>query len=363
MTKTKIEWSHSVWNPIAGCTVISSGCDNCYAMQQAYRLEKMHVDKYNGTAHKNASGRALWTGKINFDEKALLKPLSWKKPRMIFVNSMSDLFHENVPDEWIDKVFAIMALCPQHTFQILTKRPERMRDYMHSIDDNEGGRLAGMRSAMIEGNAQKIYAERTGEEPEMWLSVHLPLDNVWLGVSVEDQTTADERIPYLLDTPAAVRFISAEPLLGEIDLTRVWARMPSGGKSLWNTLSNLVWKDGDYAEHLGSKLDWVIVGGESGPNARPMHPEWARSLRDQCKAANVPFFFKQNGEWASAVHHPDKGRFPCKNWWNDKWEDSQYPCWSDEKDYGADNWVYRFGKKKTGHLLDGEVIQQMPGDA
>ena len=379
---SKIEWTDEVWNPIAGCTVKSSGCDNCYAMRQAYRLEKMHVTKYNGTARKNASGRTLWTGKINFDEKALLKPLSWKKPRMIFINSMSDLFHENVRDEWIDQIFAVMALCPQHTFQILTKRPERMRDYLRGdgfkiLDEESLARPS--KKELLEGPCSRKRVawslQRMSGFPDNIDkgNVPWPLKNVRLGVSVEDQKTADDRIPLLLDTPAAVRFISAEPLLGEIDLIRVWARMPSGGKCLTNTLR----------ETREDKLDWVIVGGESGPNARPMHPEWARLLRDQCKGANVPFFFKQWGMWAPVTDDElpenfgrecDNFRCICSNGFVGELSivsalihrPHRYPkCFPDGEasDAACESiYVRRFGKKKAGFTLDGEVIQQMPGD-
>lgn len=229
---TKIQWvqgsdgsAGETWNPIVGCSRISDGCKNCYAETMTKRLEAMGQAKYAGLL--NAQGR--FNGVTRFDKDALLKPLKRKKPTTYFVNSMSDLFHESIPDEWIDKVFAVMALCPQHTFQILTKRAERMERYA------DFG--------------------------------HLP--NVWLGVSTENQEQADARIPHLLETPAAVLFVSAEPLLGEIDFSRYLRR--------------------------DRKLDWIICGGESGAGARPCRVEWIRSVVRQCKSAGVPVFVKQLG--------------------------------------------------------------------
>jgi protein gp37 len=252
---TGIEWTQATWNPIAGCSILSKGCTNCYAMKMAARLEAMGQAKYAGLTQPSKAG-PVWTGKIAVaDDRAFTQPLRWKRGRRIFVNSMSDLFHEDVPDDVIDKVSAIMALAPQHTFQVLTKRPERMRSYMV----NDGlGRLSSWCVAAIKMGRAGALVGRHG----------FPAPNVWLGVSVEDQATADARIPILLDTPAAVRWISAEPLLEDVDL-RPWL----------------------------SGLDWVVAGGESGPDARPMHPDWIRSIRDQCAAAGVPFLFKQWGEW------------------------------------------------------------------
>lgn len=282
MGKTKISWTDDTWNPIVGCSVVSPGCTNCYAMRMAGTRLKL-TKPYSGLTQDTKAG-PVWTGEVRFIEERLTQPLKWRKPRRVFVNSMGDLFHEDVPEDWIDRIFAVMAVTPQHTYQVLTKRPERMREYMASIDDNDGGRVEGMRDALIEGNAQKIYAGRTGEDPSMWLAVHLPLPNVWLGTSVEDQTRADERIPALLDTPAAVRFLSCEPLLGPVDLRHV--KETTG--LTFNALSRKIG-----ISFRGVGLDWVIVGGESGPKARDMDPAWARDIRDQCKAAGVAFFMKQ----------------------------------------------------------------------
>lgn len=255
MSKSTIEWTDETWNPIAGCSKVSAGCKNCYAERMAKRLVAMGVEKYVGTVDN--SGR--WTGFINLDWDSLRVPYRWRKPRMVFVNSMSDLFHEGVGLGSIQEVFRTMRETPEHTYQVLTKRPERMRDYVQ-------------------------HREPAG----------VPR-NVWLGVSVEDQAAADARIPALLQTPATVRFLSFEPLLGPVDLCD-WYDHKSGDACV-HPLDGYVSSDGSYHTWVdnNSRIHWVICGGESGPNARPMHPEWARSLRDQCVGAGVPFFFKQWG--------------------------------------------------------------------
>jgi len=223
---TPIEWTDATWNPITGCSVHSAGCTNCYAMRLAGTRLKDHPSRVGLTADSKAG--PVWTGEVRFNEEWLTEPLRWRRPRRIFPVAHGDLFHEAVPDEWIDQVFAVMALCPQHIFQVLTKRAERMRQYMESIDNGDGERLEGLRSALIEGMAQSIHYERTGDDTvDEWLAVHLPLPNVWLGVSVEDQRAADERIPQLLATPAAKRWISAEPLLGPIDLGQLQEGLPA----------------------------------------------------------------------------------------------------------------------------------------
>ncbi len=252
--KTGIEWTDATWNPIAGCSIVSKGCTNCYAMKQAARLEAMGQAKYAGLT-KTVNGKPVWTGKIAVAGKGFDQPLRWTKPRRIFVNSMSDLFHESVADETIDRVFDVMRQCERHVFQILTKRPDRMRDY--------------------------YFRKGTPDDPgQDWYQ-----PNIWLGVSVEDQATADQRIPILLDTPAALRWISAEPLLGPLDVSQ--------------------WLDHHKVAGTGNRwhlpLDWIVAGGESGPDARPMHPDWIRSVRDQCATRAVLFFFKQWGEWREAV--------------------------------------------------------------
>jgi protein gp37 len=314
-TKTGISWTDATWNPIRGCSRVSEGCRNCYAERRAYRFSGPGL-AYEGLVQIGADGsrRPQWNGEIRFVEEHLLDPLKWKNPRRIFVNSMSDLFHENVNDEMRDRIFAVMALCPQHTFQVLTKRPERMLTYT-SGHGNSHRRNIPVYNAAVEicaGDFSRMSQEmgRHRSSGEGWW----PLQNVWLGVSVENQKTADERIPLLLQTPAAVRFISAEPLLGLVSLS-------PPADEVYQLLSN--WYGPNGFDPTGSqptvtrrdnyiaKVDWVIVGGESGPAARPMHPGWARSLRDQCKAAGVPFFFKQWGGWKADREAPDATEWKC----------------------------------------------------
>lgn len=267
---TGIEWTNATWNPTVGCSVLSAGCTNCYAMRMAGRLEMMGSEIYRGHTIKTKAGH-VWNGKVGASNHGqMIKPLSWKTPRRIFVNSMSDLFHEDMPEDVIDQVFAVMALCPQHTFQVLTKRSARMLEYMSDRD------------------VVRRWVDHAPARPAnpnvQW---QRPLRNVWLGVSVEDQTRADERIPHLLATPAAIRFLSCEPLLGSVNIA--WAL----GHPIEIAAGFL--KRGHFSPGMETlrHLDWAIVGGESGPKHRPMKAEWARLLRDQCANAGVAFFFKQ----------------------------------------------------------------------
>jgi protein gp37 len=286
---TKIEWTDATWNPITGCSVVSPGCTNCYAMRLA-GTRLAHHESRAGLTRDTKAG-PVWTGEVRFNEQWLYQPLRWKKPRLIFVCAHGDLFAENVPDAWIDRVFAVMALAPHHTFQVLTKRSARMRAYMGAADG------LGLHSF---GVKERVAVE-AGRMMEDGDNVHdatingpWPLPNVWLGVSVEDQKRADERIPDLLATPAAIRWISAEPLLGPVELTTIDAESERGFGEV-NAMTGVVYAGS--AVRAGPRLDWVVVGGESGPGARPMHPDWARSLRDQCAAAGVAFHFKQWGNW------------------------------------------------------------------
>ncbi|OCB15110.1 DUF5131 family protein [Mycobacterium intracellulare] len=291
---TGIEWTDATWNPVTGCDKVSAGCDHCYAETIAHR--------FDGT-------RQFPNGfRVTLRPERLGQPLRWRRPRRIFVNSMSDLFHDQVPDDYIAQVFAVMTVARQHTFQILTKRHARMRSLV-------GRGLLDL----VDHEAASM-----GFKVDRW-----PLPNVWLGVSAENQQWADIRIPALLDTPAAVRFVSAEPLLGPIDLH---TDPIEAGSPFW-------------AGHL----DWVIVGGESGPGARPMHPDWARSLRDQCVAADIPFLFKQWGEWASGNHR-------------DPTLDGQVsiPYRPNCPDPYPLGWVRRIGKKAAGRELDGRTWDEYP---
>ena len=262
---TKIEWTGATWNPVTGCAKVSPGCKHCYAESYWPRLQ--HLPAY--------SGRAFTDVRCHADR--LDQPLRWKNPRRIFVNSMSDLFHPDVPDDFIDKVFAVMAIEKTHVFQVLTKRPKRMRAYFESLRygrdaDDRGYKVIAWADAQFGITSRQV--DLIGQTPK-------GLQNVWLGVSVEDQATAGERIPLLLQTPAAVRWVSAEPLLGPVtlclDRLREWNVLAVQNGQPWAAVS----------------IDWVVVGCESGPKARPMNPDWARSLRAQCAAEGVAFFMKQ----------------------------------------------------------------------
>lgn len=246
---SRIEWTDATWNFVVGCTKVSPGCDHCYAERDVNR----------------------WNGPGAFDQVVvkhdrLWLPLKWRRPRRIFVNSLSDLFHADIPDDVIMRAFAVMALTPQHTYQVLTKRHARMRVLLTDEDFRSGVSGEIVNLVVHDGLDDSHLSGEARAWRDWW-----PLDNVWLGVSVENQQWADIRIPALLDTPAAVRFLSCEPLLGAVSLER-WTRSHSDG------------------------IDWVIVGGESGPGARPMHVDWARQLRDQCEAADVSYLFKQWGQ-------------------------------------------------------------------
>lgn len=361
-----IEWTDRTWNPVRGCTRVDEGCRNCYAERVAFRFSGPG-QPYEGLAEKR-NGRTAWTGKLRLVEDALREPLRWKKPKdhpgplRIFVNSMSDLFHEDVPDSFIDQVLAVIALCPQHSFQVLTKRPERARAYF----------TAPMVGARID-RAAWVLTGLGG----CWFNAP---KNLWLGTSVSDQASADKRIPELLATPAAVRFVSYEPALGPVDFTRlditdvineklreIWKRDPLPGVELGGPVTRAAWvnaltgvADSNWKVPTTRfpTLNWIICGGESGPGARPMHPDWARAVRDQCAAAGVAFFFKQWGEWVPGECVPDDRRYPTQQWWDGKW-DACSDDWATEKDYGPI--LYRVGKSRAGRLLDGREHNGMPG--
>lgn len=270
---TKIEWADRTWNPTTGCSAASEGCRNCYAVRQTKRLEAMGQPKYQGLLNVH---QTHFNGVVKCHEDALMLPFKWKKPCRVFVNSMSDLFHPEVPFEFVDKVMVVIALNPHITFQVLTKRPKRMAEYFNQI--NVGDFLTGVFYNSLR-LLKPVEAEVFRQTTE---AVLFPLPNLWLGTSVENQAAADERIPHLLRIPAAVRFLSCEPLLGSVDIDDWWYEPRDDSEGL-----DLVY------DYRLEELDWVICGGESGPNARPMQLEWMRSLRDQCKADNVPFFAKQ----------------------------------------------------------------------
>lgn len=305
MTKTKIEWADRVWNPVTGCSKVSEGCRNCYAERLAKRFwgERKFED-------------------VQCHEDRWDQPLSWRKPARVFANSMSDLFHEDVPIDTIANIFAVMRLAEQHIFVVLTKRAERMQavltnsefgmEYRDCIDVFTGGGLTGFDQ---------------------------PLPNVWLGVSIENQKTADERIPLLLGTPAAKRVVSYEPALGPVDL-----------RSYFNSFQPMPWPTKAYPI-----IHWVIMGGESGPNARPMHPDWARTMRNQCQAAGVKFFFKQWGEWVLT-----DSRLEVQRLVNGQKERRLTSI----KIPGAitynDEWFRWVGKRSAGRQLDGREWNEYP---
>ncbi len=281
-----IDWTDETWNPVRGCTRVSPGCENCYAERMAARFSGPGMP-YEGLARIGPNG-GRWTGKVALVEKHLADPLRWKRPRRVFVNSMSDLFHDGLADEDIERVFAVMALAPQHTFQVLTKRPARMLKWFTTLGGLEDRRTCVARAAEhigdviwdARGSVASNYFGCAGGPPKpddlkkrrAWPG--WPLTNVWLGVTAEDQQRADERVPLLLQAPAAVRFVSVEPQLGRVVLD--------------NYLRPI------FASP--NRLDWVICGAESGPGARPFNLDWARSLRDQCGVAGVAFFGKQDAD-------------------------------------------------------------------
>jgi protein gp37 len=285
-----ISWTDATWNCLAGCTRVSAGCDLCYAAELAAKRLKNHPT-YKGLATVTRSGRAAFTGRVRYVPDKLAEPLRWQTGRRIFVNSMSDLFHEAVPEVVIDRVFTVMALAPRHTFQILTKRPARMKAYCESLTVDRLRECAHFdaegRPPIAGGGARSlIYVSRRGG----YAFPDLPLPNVWLGTSAEDQPTWDERIEQLGRISAAVRFVSAEPLLGFIDPGNAFDPAVDGS---------------DY-----QPIDWVIIGGESGRGHRPMDVAWAECLASQCALASVPVFVKQD----SGPKPGKQGRLSARLW-------------------------------------------------
>lgn len=318
-SNSKIEWCTDTWNPVTGCTKVSAGCDHCYA-------ERI-TERFHGPGSFE---------RVQLHEDRLEEPRHWRKPRRVFVNSMSDLFHDDVPDEFIARVWEIMAATPRHTYQILTKRPARMRAWLRRCRQWDGYITDNGKACSAYGGTGVIVGR-----PESW-----PLPNVWLGVSVEDQKRAELRIPRLLTTPAAIRFLSCEPLLAPIDLKRaVWTMGSERGHGL---TASFVHGGGCCDRFHG--IDWVIVGGESGPKARPMLPDWARSLRDQCQAAEIPYFFKQFGEWAPTGAVGIGGHDPKRGF-----------VGGPKDEHGCREEIARVGKRAAGRILDGRLWDEFPG--
>lgn len=272
--KTEIEWADATWNPVRGCSMVSSGCRSCYAMAVAYRFSGPGLP-YEGLTHI-AGGRPAWNGAIRLVPDKLDQPLRWRDPKRVFVNSMSDLFHEGVPFEFVAAVFGVMAAASKHTFQVLTKRPERMVEFFEALSPGGKHALDMIGSAAIGAGVCDTYF--CNDYPA-W-----PPPNIWLGVSVEDQQSAS-RIVDLLRCPAAVHFVSAEPLLGPLRLTEYMGDL-GAVRPLDVPVGAVMLLEG---------VDWVIVGGESGANSRPCSVRWIRNIVQQCKILKTPCFVKQLG--------------------------------------------------------------------
>lgn len=345
-TGTKIQWTEATWNVCVGCTKVSAGCQNCYALRMAVRLAhnpkipKKDRERYRSTIRETKRGWE-WSGKVALFEDRLEQPKSWRKPRMVFLCSMSDICHEDVPDWFIEATFNAMLwndyyggdYGQKHIFQVLTKRPERLAN-------------------LLSGNVWRPCAHGA-------LPVAPPNDNgvlperIWVGITAEDQKALDARAYHLWRIPAKMKWISHEPALGQLNLS---ARYGEG-------------QPDDPPAPISEWINWVVTGGESGPGARPMHPDWARSMRDQCAAAGIPWFFKQWGEWRECF---------------DKWvkyeateRDLQYiglmeydgrfrvapklPLSVQETHCTeADCWMIRLGKKQAGRVLDGQTYGEYP---
>lgn len=329
---SKIEWTDATWNPITGCSVVSPGCTNCYAMKLAGTRMKHHPTRVGLTIDTKAG--PVWNGQVRFNASMLLQPLRWKRPRNIFVCAHGDLFHEHIPTPWIDQVFSVMALAPQHTFQVLTKRPERMLNYL-TCQRSDGTGNAARYMAAAYGAYSPDKAERDATFDRV-LNGPWPLPNILLGVSVEDQNRADERRDHI--APLARKhgwrtFVSYEPALGPVD----WIG--------WEFLS------------------WMISGGESQRGSRPSHPDWHRASRDFCAAHNIPYLFKQWGDWVpvgqalaadDAIWNATKHPYVV---FDDDGTAKKPPCnWPD----GTQAGLVRIGKKKAGRLLDGIEHNGMP---
>lgn len=349
-----INWTDATWNPVLGCARVSPGCDSCYAISQArIRAANPHpkiAAAFEGLTDR-VDGRLDWTGRVNLLPERLAQPLSWRKPRKIFVNSLADLFHDDVPDAFIAEVFSVMARAQQHTFQVLTKRHGRMRSLLSrpSFRDN----LAHWAP---------------------W-----PLPNVWLGVSAEDQHWAAIRVHALLATPASVRWVSAEPLLGPVDLRNLQVRPNTFIDALCGDVKT---SGGEIYAACPGSVSWVVAGGESGAKARPAHPDWLRSLRDQCRATRVPFWMKQWGEWGPAPWRVDRETGESDDAYKARAEAAcathALPAWAHDYDMqpltpGHKPWspertslpagqapIRRWGRKATGRELDGETWAQFP---
>ncbi len=377
--KTGIEWTDSTWNVLVGCDKVSPGCDHCYAIRTAHRMTA-HPNPKVSEAYAGTEANGEWTGQVNLLAQRLDQPLRWANPRRVFVNAQSDLFHADVPDEFIARVWAVMGLAERHTFQILTKRPVRMRSllsspafgvrvldaaYLMAVGEDPDVTVP---KALAAGCRDRVTVTRAlMDVPEVDAGSLLPwpLPNVWLGTSVEDQKRANLRVWPLLDTPAAVRFISAEPLLGPVDLRRT-SPTRIGGALYRDALSPLT--DADTGAVLSPGLDWVITGGESGPGSRPMHPAWVRSLRDQCEATGVAFLHKQWGNFSPYVPtspHPFDPDRTVPDWGHPhvfvSYADGTVVTTAADVP-GTGDWqtMYPMHKSRAGRRLDGQTYDGYP---
>lgn len=353
-TNTRIEWADATINPLVGCSKVSPACAHCYAERLAARFGKnpSTARLYEGTVDEAGN----WTGKLNLFPERMEEALRWKKPRRIFVASQSDLFHEDVPDSFLDTIFSTFIRAPQHTFLLLTKRAKRMHEYLHGLSAMD---CAERRERLARATKNANWSESGGVvEVAAFRTVmgnlEWPLPNVHIGVTVEDQKRADERIPWLLRTPAALRFVSCEPLLGYVDFSRVTMEDHIGCDSQ-------VWP-------LHGGIQHVIIGGESGPDARPTHPNWIRSLVKQCEDAGVPKMLKQLGEWCPRSRHPIQNGlsayeldFACKRWpcvrLTESGKDASLLANSDG---GEDIYMQRVGRALAGRMLDGKEYLELP---
>lgn len=376
--KTGIQWTDATWNPIVGCSIVSPACTNCYAMAQAARIQRMAAGAGKETHYalttKEVNGKPVWSGHIfPAPEHIFLKPIAWKRPRRIFVNSMSDLFHDGVDMLTIASVYAVMIVAHHHrghTFQWLTKRAKRAREVLNNpsfwgmveaaIGETIDQMSFGVRSVKIAGTMAITLRRKIGK-----YGPKNPPPGIWAGVTAERQQEWDERTEHLRHTPAAVRFVSIEPMLGEIDM-------------------HLIQTSHGFPQHIDSKgkahdlphwLHWVICGGESGPDARPLHPARVRSLRDQCATAGVAFFFKQWGEWIAGENDRKEG---VASWQNGmplhglpRSADRNYVAWDEDgtAHFGDQRkhayapvaaFAERVGLRRAGRLLDGREHSEFP---